>query len=212
MPSILSMNFTYKTIEKPSEGIYKEKGSKFIAYCFPVTHISTIKYHIEAIKKEHWGAKHVCWAYRLGTRGENIKYHDAGEPANTAGKPIAGQLISKELTNILAIVVRYFGGTLLGTGGLIQAYKTATDDALCNASVIEKEIELLYNITCKYEHINLLMNILRETKARILQNSGDYLNTMLISVNLKNNALLKEKIEALQYLEVNIEPKTIDNE
>jgi len=135
---------TYNTIEESSEGLYKDKGSKFISYAFHVVDVDQVKEIIQQIKKEHFSARHHCYAYRLGFSGEHYRVNDDGEPSGTAGKPIYGQLLSHELTNVLIIVVRYFGGTLLGVSGLINAYKSAALDVIVNSNIVLKIIELKF--------------------------------------------------------------------
>jgi uncharacterized YigZ family protein len=132
--------FSYRTIQAPTEGIYKEKGSKFLAFAYPVETEADVKGHLERIKKEYFDARHHCFAYMLGADRKKFRAFDDGEPNHSAGDPILGQIRSKNITNVLVIVVRYFGGTKLGVGGLISAYKTAAEDALNRAAVIEKEV------------------------------------------------------------------------
>lgn len=120
---------TYLTIDLPSEGIFKDKGSKFLAFAYPLTDESKVKNIVQNLKKEHHSARHHCFAFKIGNQGEHYRANDDGEPSGTAGRPILGQLNSYNLTNILVVVVRYFGGTLLGVGGLINAYKNATIEA-----------------------------------------------------------------------------------
>ncbi|MDR0941675.1 MAG: IMPACT family protein [Bacteroidales bacterium] len=141
---------SYKTITQPSEGLFKEKGSKFFAFAYPVASVAEIKPFIENLRKEHHSARHVCWAYKLGYDGSEYRANDDGEPNNSAGKPILGQIDSFELTNVLVCVVRYFGGTLLGVGGLIQAYKEAAREALSAAEIVEKPIE--YTVTLRFDY------------------------------------------------------------
>ena len=124
------MDDSYKTLENPAEGIYREKGSRFLAFGYPVHNEEEIKIRVAALRKKYHDARHHCYAYRLGPAGETYRVNDDGEPSGTAGKPIYGQLLSNNLTNVLVVVVRYFGGTLLGTGGLITAYRSATSDML----------------------------------------------------------------------------------
>ena len=131
---------TYLTIEKKSETLYKDKGSKFLTFAFPVQNDQQIKEVLTQLKKEHPSANHHCYAYRLGADKLNFRANDDGEPSNTAGKPILGQIQSNDLTNILIVVVRYFGGTLLGVGGLIQAYKNSAAEVLKVSHIIEKFI------------------------------------------------------------------------
>jgi len=141
---------SYKTITQPCEGLFKEKGSKFFAFAYPIHTATQAKPLIENLRKEHHSARHVCWAYKLGYDGSEYRANDDGEPSNTAGKPILGQIDSFELTNVLVCVVRYFGGTLLGVGGLIQAYKEAARETLAVAEIIEKPIE--YIVTLRFDY------------------------------------------------------------
>lgn len=153
---------TYLTIEDRAEGVYKEKGSKFISLAFPVTTQEEIKEIVKDIKKEYFDARHHCYAYILGHDKSVFRMNDDGEPSSTAGKPIYGQLLSKDLTNILVVVVRYFGGTKLGVSGLIQAYKQATIDVLDNAKIIERTIDEVYGVSFNYSLMNDVMKILKE--------------------------------------------------
>ena len=145
---------TYKTIKSPAQGIYKEKGSKFISFAYPVKTESEVKLLLEENKKEYYDARHHCFAYILGYDKSAWRLNDDGEPSGTAGKPIYGQLQSFDLTNTLLIVVRYFGGIKLGVSGLINAYKSAAKDALQNSSIIENTINELYKLIFPYEMIN----------------------------------------------------------
>lgn len=156
------LNDTYKTIKAPCEGIYKEKGSKFLAFAFPVTSETEIKNHVDSIKKEYYDARHHCYAYILGPDKATYRANDDGEPSGTAGRPIHGQLLSKDITNTLVIVVRYFGGIKLGVSGLINAYKTATKDALDNAEVVEKTVNEIYRVEFEYPLMNDVMRLLKD--------------------------------------------------
>ena len=140
------MKDTYNTITAASEGLFTDRGSKFIAYAFPIKSEEEIKEYLEEIKKEHWKARHHCYAWRLGIDGNTYRANDDGEPSGTAGKPILGQLDSFEITDTLVVVVRYFGGTKLGVGGLINAYKSAAIDALQQVEIISKTIDNYYKI------------------------------------------------------------------
>ncbi|WP_347840858.1 YigZ family protein [uncultured Draconibacterium sp.] len=155
------MEDIYKTIEKESTGYFKDKGSKFYAYAFPLTNEDAVKDIITALKKEHHSARHHCYAWRLGTETIRTRANDDGEPSSTAGKPILGQLQSHEITNILVVVVRYFGGTLLGVSGLINAYRNATIEALNNAEIITKLIEIAFELKFEYSMLNTVMNKLK---------------------------------------------------
>jgi len=153
---------TYLTIEEKTQGLYKEKGSRFISFAFPVTKEDEVKDIIKDIKKEYFDARHHCYAYILGHDKAAYRMNDDGEPSSTAGKPIYGQLLSKDLTNILVVVVRYFGGTKLGVSGLIQAYKQAAIDALNNAKIIEKTVDEIYSVSFEYVLMNDVMKVLKE--------------------------------------------------
>ncbi|WP_321345042.1 YigZ family protein [uncultured Draconibacterium sp.] len=156
------MDDQYKTIETPSTGYFKDKGSKFYSYAYPLKDEEEVKDLVAALKKEHHSARHHCYAWRLGTEEIRTRANDDGEPSSTAGKPILGQLQSYEVTNILVVVVRYFGGTLLGVSGLINAYRAATVEALNNADIILKLIEIQYELKFEYAMLNTVMNKLKQ--------------------------------------------------
>lgn len=156
---------TYKTISSTAEGLYKEKGSRFISMAFPVTSIEEIKPVLERLRKEHHSARHHCYAWILGADKLNFRSNDDGEPSGTAGKPILGQINSAGLTDLLIVVIRYFGGTLLGVSGLIQAYKSAAADAIRNSEIVEKYVQEHYVITFPYSSLNDVMKILKEENA-----------------------------------------------
>ncbi len=155
------MDDTYRTITEPTEGLFKDKGSKFISYLHPVTNEDEIRDILATIKKEHYSARHHCYAWRLGMEDIRFRANDDGEPSSTAGKPILGQLVSHELTNVLCVVVRYFGGTLLGVSGLIQAYRQAAISAIEAASIETRIIEITYDIQCSYQELNTVMQIIK---------------------------------------------------
>lgn len=163
---------TYKTISASAEGIYKEKGSKFIAFAFPVKSEMEIKEHILRLRKEHHSARHHCYAYRLHSDKSVYRMNDDGEPSGTAGKPIYGQIQSNDLTNILIVVVRYFGGTLLGVSGLIKAYRNATIDAISYSEIITKTINEVYLVTCNYEFQNEVIKIIKQEDLKIINNQS----------------------------------------
>ena len=153
---------SYKTIKSSSQGIYKEKGSRFIAFAYPVSNKEEIKPIIDKTRKEYHDARHHCYAYMIGFERTTWRANDDGEPSGTAGKPIIGQINSFGLTNILIIVIRYFGGTLLGTSGLINAYKTAAYEALKNSEIIECNVKEYYKIEFIYSSMNNVMKVLKE--------------------------------------------------
>ena len=174
---------TYKTIAAKSEGIYKEKGSKFIALAYPVTTEDEIKEIIAGLKKEYYDARHHCYAYILGPDKSAYRQNDDGEPSGTAGRPIYGQLLSKDVTNVLLVVIRYFGGIKLGVSGLINAYKTAAKDALDNNTIIEKTIDEKYRVTFDYTEMNSVMQILKDPFVQI--NNQSYEERYLIDYTIR---------------------------
>ena len=160
---------TFKTIASPStEILFKEKNSKFFGYAFPVTTEEEIKSHLYDLRKQHFGAVHFCYAFQLGTETIQFRANDDGEPSNSAGMPIYGQIQSFGLTNLLVVVVRFFGGVKLGVGGLISAYKTAAQMALAEAEIIEKTIDIHFQISFDYKNINKVMRIIKEKNLQII--------------------------------------------
>lgn len=153
---------TYRTIMCPSRGLYKEKGSKFLAFAFPVTEVAQVKTHLDALRKEYFDARHHCYAYILGQNKEVYRFGDDGEPSGTGGRPIYGQLLSADLTNTLIVVVRYFGGILLGASGLANAYKAAAFDAITKATIKECTIDVTYRLRFEYPLTSEVMRILKE--------------------------------------------------
>ena len=153
---------TYRTIAGPAEGLYKEKGSKFLSFAFPVGSADEVKGHLDRLRKEYFDARHHCYAYILGPTKEAYRANDDGEPSGTGGRPIHGQLLSADLTDTLIVVVRYFGGVLLGASGLANAYKTAARDAIEHATIIEKTIDVRYRLLFEYPAMNDVMRILKD--------------------------------------------------
>ena len=174
---------TYKTIAGPSEGIYREKGSKFIALAFPVETEAEVKEKLAEIQKQYFDARHHCYSYILGPNKDAYRLNDNGEPSGTAGRPIHGQLLSKDLTNTLVIVVRYFGGIKLGVSGLINAYKTAAKDALDHATIIEKTVDETYKVSFDYSVMNSVMQLLKDPYVSIL--GQGYEDRYLISFKIR---------------------------
>lgn len=196
---------TYQSIDHPSEGLYKEKGSKFISFAFPVQNEVTIKEILAGIRKEHFSARHCCYAWSLGIGQERYRVNDDGEPSGTAGRPIFGQIQSHQLTNILLVVVRYFGGTLLGVSGLIQAYKQAASDAVSNAMIVTRTVEHIMEIKFDYAAMNNLMQLIKEEQLEIVTTQFDL--QCIIQVKVRS-ARLEEveskiaKIEGFQGLRI----------
>jgi len=158
-----NMQDSYNTLERPAEGIYREKGSRFLAFGYPVEKLEEARDIIAGLTKKYHDARHHCYAYRISYPKEIFKTSDDGEPSGTAGKPIYGQLLANDLTNILVVVVRYFGGSLLGKGGLINAYRSATADMFIQASVVTRFVEVKIRITFPYEVLNSVMKILKDS-------------------------------------------------
>lgn len=156
------MEDVYHTIAAPAEGLYKEKGSKFLAFAYPVATVEEVKAHLDRLRKEYFDARHHCYAYILGADKAVYRANDDGEPSGTGGRPIHGQLLSKDVTDTLVVVVRYFGGVLLGASGLANAYKTAARDALDNATIVEKTVDVGYRLRFEYALMNDVMRLLKE--------------------------------------------------
>ena len=181
---MIATSDTYKSISAPSRGIYKELGSKFLAFAYPVETEEEIKQILASLRKEYFDARHHCYAWRLGLSGEPFRMNDDGEPSSTAGRPIHGQLLSQELSDILVVVVRYFGGVKLGVPGLIRAHKTATQDALANATVIEKIAGEHFTVKFGYLQMNDVMKVLKEMGITPLKQSFDLDCTLEVRVRL----------------------------
>lgn len=177
---------SYKTIAKPAEGSYSEKRSKFLAYAFPVQTEQEVKTRLAEIQKKHWDARHHCYAYILGPHKDAYRLNDNGEPSGTAGRPIYGQLLSKDLTNTLVIVVRYFGGIKLGVSGLQNAYKVAAREALDAAVIEERTIQEQYRVVFEYAKMNDIMQILKDPEIQVLDRQSDMRCTYTISVRQRD--------------------------
>ena len=192
---------TYKTIKSPAKGLYKEKGSRFVSIAIPISDQEEIKPIIEKIRKEHREARHHCFAFMIGHEKNIWRVNDDGEPSGTAGRPILGQINSNGLTNILIVVSRYFGGTLLGVSGLINAYRTAAASALENAEIIEKTLQDFYEITYPYIYMNDVMKILKEES--IVQ-SGQFFDLscrILINFRLSARDRIVARLSRIEGLE-----------
>ena len=187
----------FRTIQATSEGFYKEKGSKFLAFAVPVTSEDEVKAFIAQKRKEHHLAVHVCSAFRLGADLKLYRSSDDGEPSNSAGPPILGQIQAFELTNILIAVVRYYGGTNLGVGGLISAYKTAAKAALENAQLIEKEEMELFELTCTYEQMPKVMSFLKKEAIEILSQQMDLECAFRLNLISSKAPNLKDRLQEL---------------
>lgn len=197
--------YSYRTIESPSEGTYREKGSRFLAFAYPVTTEEAVKDHIQRLQKQYFDARHHCYAWMLGPEGKLFRAHDAGEPHHSAGDPILGQIRSKDLTDVLVVVVRYFGGVKLGVGGLINAYKSAAEDALNHAQVIEKEITDTIHITYSYAATPEVMRLVKEFDLHLVSQRFDAGCEMVAGYSLRNKEKLMEKLSLLKAMGTGIE-------
>ncbi|HRG18807.1 MAG TPA: YigZ family protein [Flavobacterium lutivivi] len=198
---------TYKTLAKPSEEIlYKEKNSKFYGYAFPVTNEDEIKNHLETLRKQHHGAVHFCYAFQIGTNKIQYRANDDGEPSNSAGMPIYGQIQSFGLTNILVVIVRFFGGVKLGVGGLISAYRTAAQMALEESEIIEKTIDIFFKVNFDYKNMNKVMRVIKEKNLSIISQNMNESCEIIISTRKKNAEIIFDIFDNLFEIEV----KTID--
>ncbi len=189
---------TYKTISSPSEGIFRDRGSKFIGYAYPILAEEAVKDILAGLRAEHAKARHFCWAYRLSPDRSIFRIQDDGEPSGTAGRPILNSMLSADITNVLIVVVRYFGGTLLGVPGLINAYKTAAVEAIQAADVIEKTVNDIYDIQFDYLLMNDVMRLIKEERLNILSQEFD--NSCSIKIEIRKSSLntILGKIEKIE--------------
>lgn len=192
----------YNTIEQPAEAEYKDRGSKFIAYAWPLSDVAEFKKKLLLLKKEHPKAAHFCFAYRLGMDGNNFRVTDDGEPAGTAGKPILGQIDSKEVVDIAIIVVRYFGGTLLGVPGLINAYKMAALLVLQVVPIVQKPVLVKYSLQFDYTQMNEIMIILKQLNCVILSQENQLFSLLKVGVPKSRKEELVYKIQNLRNVEM----------
>ena len=204
------MQDSFLTISSPSEGLYKEKGSKFIALSFPVESVDEVKDSLEGLRKEYYDARHHCYAYVLGHAGDEVRANDDGEPNHSAGDPILGQIKSKNLTNTLVVVIRYFGGTKLGVSGLITAYKTAAAEALDANQIIQKDITENITLRFPYDEMNEAMKLVKDLDLKVKGQDYDSLCIMNLEVMISQMGNLKEKITLLNDLSHPIELKLKD--
>lgn len=193
---------TYRTIAEASEGIYKEKGSKFLAFAYPITTSEDVRPFVDALKACYYDARHHCFAYRIGQMGQEWRAVDDGEPSGTAGRPILGQLMSAEVTNLLVVVVRYFGGTKLGVSGLINAYKEATQDALINAEIVERTIDVEFMLTFSYMAMNEVMRIIKEFEPKIEEQHFDNVCQIRLSLRRDHGDIFYEKSLKIEGLNI----------
>ena len=194
---------TYRTVVNSLEGeVFKDRGSKFIGYVFPISNEDQVKPYIEELKSQHHKARHWCYAWRIGMEEEEIRFraNDDGEPNNSAGQPIYGQLLSFEVTNVLVVVVRYFGGAKLGVGGLINAYKTSAKYVLDEVKIVKKTIDINFKLTFDYEHMDKVMRIIKERKLTIIRQQMELNCAFELSVRKKEAEGTKKVFEDLRCL------------
>lgn len=203
---------TYTTISGPAQAVFTEKRSKFLAFAFPVTTVAEARTHIDALAREYYDARHVCWAYMLGYKRENFRANDNGEPSGTAGRPILGQINSRGFTDVLVVVVRYFGGIKLGTPGLIAAYREASRLALEQATPEERHVTERITFTYPYMVINDVMKLSRTDGVKVLAHEMDNACTMTLEVNLDAVAEVTRRLGDIDGVTIASEPTDNDDE
>jgi uncharacterized YigZ family protein len=197
--------FSYQTISKSADSIYKEKGSRFFGFAIPVSSESGIKTALDSLKKQYFDARHHCYAWILGPEKSHFRAFDDGEPNHSAGDPILGQIRSRDLTNVLVVVVRYFGGTKLGVGGLISAYRTAASEALNNATTITHEVTENFVIRYSYEFTPEVMKIVKEFSLEVIDQKHDEVSELRVAVSLRGKNEFIERVRLMNALGKKIE-------
>lgn len=192
----------YLTVSKSVESIYKEKGSKFLSFLYPVTSLDEVKEYLTQLKKKYYDATHHCYAYIIGYDKETFRMNDDGEPSSTAGKPIYGQLQSNDLTNVLLVVVRYFGGTKLGVSRLIKAYKESSAECIALAEIVEKQVKHKYNIYFAYEDMNVVMNILKQNNAEQKNQIFDLNCQIEVLIDKRNSSKFESSIPPVSTIRI----------
>ncbi len=192
------MNDLYKTIQSKSEGLYKEKGSKFIAFAYPMSSEEAIKTEIAELRKRYHDARHHCFAWRLGADLERYRVNDDGEPSGSAGKPIYGQIQSRELTDVLVVVIRYFGGTLLGVGGLINAYRSAASDALDQSGIVELKVTSRLKLEFGYSQMNSVMKVIKDFQLEFEDQQFDLDCSLTLKVWKRNEYQVVKKLSIIE--------------
>jgi uncharacterized YigZ family protein len=193
----------FTTIGKESFAEFKDRGSKFLAHAFPISSTEEFKTRLQELKKEHPKAAHHCFAYRLGIDGNSFRVNDDGEPSGTAGKPILGQIDSKQLTDVAVVVIRYFGGTLLGVPGLINAYKTATSLALQITPLVQKQVEKIYTVEFDYTRINEIMMLIKQYQCSIISQENQLFSVIRIGIPINRISEVVYKLGELEGVHVN---------
>ena len=193
---------TFKTIQDAAQGLFTEKKSKFISYAIPVKSVEDVKTELEKYRKEYYDARHVCWAYMLGAERNEFRSNDDGEPSGTAGKPILGQINSNELTDILILVVRYFGGIKLGTSGLIVSYREAASEAITASEIIEKTVDIDIRFKFEYPFMNDVMKVVKDLEPIILEQQYDMDCIMELRIRKALFEQLKSRLEKIETLHI----------
>ena len=194
---------SYRTVKSQAYALYKEKGSKFLCYAYHVESVEQIAEYLEALRKKYYDATHHCYAWRVGARGELSRANDDGEPSSTAGKPILGQLMSKEITNTLIVVIRYFGGTKLGVGGLIVAYRESAALVISVCEIEERTVDAHFEIEFSYFVMNEIMKCIKELQPNVVRQEFDNLCKMTLSIRESKEALFRAKLEGIDGVSVN---------
>ncbi len=193
---------SYQSIFQRAEGIYKEKGSKFLSFAIPVCSVDDAKMVLQSFRANYHDARHICYAYVIGYPNSVVRSSDDGEPSGTAGKPILGQIQAKHLSDVMVVVVRYFGGVLLGTGGLVVAYREATVDALNNTTVYTKIVEQALTIQCAYPQLNEVMKIIKDNNLTIVSQTLEISCSLKVQIRLSNFETITERLKQVHGLQV----------
>jgi uncharacterized YigZ family protein len=204
------MNDVYRTIAGTSEGYHTEQRSRFISFAVPVRTPEEAKEKVDALRKQYYDARHVCWAFMTGAERTQFRVNDDGEPSSTAGKPILGVINSNRLTDILIAVVRYFGGVKLGTGGLIAAYRAAAQDAVDNAQIIDRTVDEEFTVTCEYNFLNSVMKIIREENPQVLDRQFGSECIFRLRIRQSRVQELKGKLSKAETVRILHEPQAGD--
>jgi uncharacterized YigZ family protein len=193
----------YKTITQPAQGSYRDRGSKFLSFAYPVNGENEVKQHLLALRKQYYDATHHCYAYVLGFDKSAYRINDDGEPSGTAGRPIHGQILSSDLTNILIVVVRYYGGTNLGVPGLINAYKTSAAEAITNAKIVTKIVREIYQVEFSYEMMNEVMKIVKEEELEVINNEFGMKCVIRVTIRHSESVRVVNRFSKLNQLVIN---------
>lgn len=197
---------TYQTLSAPCEAEFKDKGSRFIAFAYPIASTDDVKRHVEALRQTHHKARHWCYAYRLGLDGNQFRANDDGEPSGSAGRPILGQIDSADLTDVLVVVVRYFGGTLLGVPGLIHAYKTATAMALRHAPIVQKNVEKTVFLRCDYPYLPEVLRLAKVYHCQVVAQDLQLDCRLTVRIPLADFAAAMVAWEQMRVVQISDEP------